>query len=48
MLFSVSTDAYYALETGHVQVGGAKKTAEVVDKGAEEPGEEELFSWFNE
>ena len=53
LLFSVSTDAYYALETGHVPMGGApgaaKKSEDAVDSGAAaEPGDEELFSWFNE
>ncbi|MBQ7568019.1 molecular chaperone DnaK [bacterium] len=51
LTFSISTDVYYALETGHVQVAGgqaAKKTAEATEKVANEPGEEELFSWFND
>lgn len=53
LLFSVSTDAYYALETGHVPAGGAaqaggQKEAGTITSSVDEPGDEELFSWFNE
>ncbi len=47
LLFSVSTDAYYALETGRVNVGGVKKEEAAPVQEADEPAEEELFDWFN-
>lgn len=50
LLFSVSTDAYYALETGHVLSGAGKRSAadaDVVMQDAKEPGDDELFGWFD-
>ena len=49
-LFLISTDAYYALETGRVGVGGtsAGVTADgITAEVDEEPDEEDLFGWFN-
>lgn len=50
-LFLISTDAYYALETGRVGVSGggaAGINAEGITADVDEdPDEEDLFGWFN-
>ncbi len=43
-LFSVSSDAYYSLETGRT---GVKKEEAETPASMEEPEEEDLFGWFN-
>ena len=46
-LFSISTDAYYALETGRVGAE-AKKPEETLQAEIEdEPADEDLFGWFD-
>ena len=49
MLFAITTDAYYSLETG--RVSGAKKEESAADSlvaGVDEPADEDLFGWFDQ
>lgn len=47
LLFSISTDAYYSLETGRVGADQAKAQAAEAAQAEEEPDDADLFGWFN-
>ncbi len=46
-LFSISTDAYYALETGRVAAEAKKPEDALQAEVDDEPADEDLFGWFD-